>query len=194
MRAVLISAMISWVIAGGGAFAGDRMSATIDVNIRSGPGANYPIVEILHAGETVATRACPGANGWCNVVAPGGGEGWISAKFLSPVGQGAPAPSGSTAASAPPSPSTGNIDTTTTSAVPSVGAPSSLILPEAVRKYVATHRPLSVDLSGEPAVGASVPADVRLRDIPGSRYQYVYVQGRPVFVDAQTRRIVKVEP
>ena len=74
-----------------------------------------------------------------------------------------------------------------------LGSPASLALPDAVRKYVATHRPLSVDLGGDPKVGGAIPADIRLRDIPGSRYRYLYVDNHPVFVDGETRQIVQVE-
>jgi hypothetical protein len=95
--------------------------------------------------------------------------------------------------SAPPATSPGQIDTTTTAAVPTVGAPASQDLPDTVRKYVTTHRPVSIDLGGEPKVGGTIPTDIRLRDIPGSRYRYVYVEGRPVFVDGETRQIVQIE-
>jgi hypothetical protein len=58
---------------------------------------------------------------------------------------------------------------------------------------VSTHRPVSVNMDGEPKVGGTIPADIRLREIPGSRYRYVYVEGHPVFVDGDTRQIVQVE-
>jgi Protein of unknown function (DUF1236)/Bacterial SH3 domain len=196
MKTVLFCAStIAGMVACGGAIAGERYAATIDVNIRSGPGANYPIVEILHSGETIAATKCD--TGWCSVTAPGGGEGWIASRFLAPRGSAAfdagPTPDHAAPNSVSAAPSTASVDTTTTSAVPTVGSPAALALSDAARKYVTTHRPVSVDLGGEPQVGSTIPTDIRLRDIPGSRYQYVYVDGRPIFVDGETRQIVQVE-
>jgi hypothetical protein len=195
MKTVFLTAMTGWVLAGGTAFAGERLSAAIDVNIRSGPGAKYPIVTVLHAGDAILSRQCGEQSGWCSVAMPGGGEGWIASKFLSPAAQGtADASLRNDAASAKAATPAGIDTTTTTASIPEVGSPASLVLPDAVSKFVATHRPLSIDLGAEPTVGSILPADVRLRDIPGSRYQYVYVQGHPVFVDGQSRRVMKVEP
>jgi uncharacterized protein YraI len=197
MKTVLLSAtLIGLTAAATPAMAAERYAARIDVNIRSGPGANYPIVEILHSGEAVTATQCDA--GWCSVAAPGGGVGWIALRFLSPGGPAASDPASATGhaapiGSAPQAPSPGRIDTTTTASVPTVGAPASLALPDTVRKYVTTHRPVSIDLGGEPKVGGTIPADIRLRDIPGSRYRYVYVDEHPVFVDGETRQIVQVE-
>ena len=68
----------------------------------------------------------------------------------------------------------------------------SISLPDTVRKYVRTHKPLSIEFEAEPIIGAIVPVGARLRDIPGYHFQYVYVKGRPVFVDGRSRRIVHV--
>ena len=196
MKTVLFSStLLGWTAATTVALAAGNYATTIDVNIRSGPGANYPIVEVLHAGETIASQKCDA--GWCSVTAPGGAAGWIALRFLSPKGPAASDPATTTArvtaATGTPATSSGLIDTTTTAAVPTVGAPVSLALPETARKYVTTHRPLSIELGGEPKVGGMIPTNVRLRDIPGSRYRYVYVDGHPVFVDGETRQIVQVE-
>ena len=88
----------------------------------------------------------------------------------------------------------GTLVTTTIEPVPDVGAPGSLVLTDQVRKYVATHRPLSIELGAMPMVGNNIPPSIRLRDIPGSPFRYVYVDGQPVFVDAQSRLIVQVGP
>ena len=88
----------------------------------------------------------------------------------------------------------GTLVTTTIASVPDVGAPGSIVLTDQVRKYVATHRPLPIDLDAMPMVGNNIPPSIRLRDIPGSPFRYVYVDGQPVFVDAQSRLIVQVGP
>ena len=73
-----------------------------------------------------------------------------------------------------------------------LSAPPPSSLPDLVRKYVRTHKPLSIEFGAEPIIGAIVPVGARLRDIPGYHFQYVYVKGRPVFVDGQSRRVVRV--
>ena len=88
----------------------------------------------------------------------------------------------------------GTLVTTTIASMPDVGPPGSLVLTDQVRKYVATHRPLSIELDSMPMVGNNIPPTIRLRDIPGSPFGYVYVDGQPVFVDAQSRLIVQVGP
>lgn len=186
MRTAFHFATLIATLASGAAAAAERYAATIDVNLRSGPGANYPIVEILRSGDTITATACE--SGWCMVPTPGGGQAFVAARFLSRE-HATPVPAGSDISPATPA----VLDTTTTASVPPVVSAASPSLPDTALKYVATHRPLSVDLGYEAQVGAAIPADIRLRDIPGSRYQYVYIDDRPVFVDGQTRRIVKVE-
>lgn len=189
-KAALFSAAAIGSLAAGAAAAGDRYTAAIDVNIRSGPGADYPIVEVLPAGDAIRTMKCEA--GWCSV-ATFSGAGFIAARFLSREGA---APENRAAANSggPAVAPRAALDATTTASVPAVDPPTYLELPDSALKYVATHRPISVDLGYEARVGEAIPAEIRLRDIPGSRYQYVYVDDRPVFVDGQSRRIVKVEP
>ena len=56
-----------------------------------------------------------------------------------------------------------------------------------------TTNPLDpVYLEGNLAVGAGIPEDITLSAVPNYRYQYVYVNDRPVLVDPATRRIVYV--
>ena len=41
-------------------------------------------------------------------------------------------------------------------------------------------------------VGASLPETVTLAEVPDYEYRYVYVNGQPVLVEPQSRRIVYV--
>jgi len=61
-------------------------TAQSDVNLRSGPGPEYPVVGVLRAGETVDVAGCTGS--WCRVRAPGG-VGFASRNYLAMAG-GAP--------------------------------------------------------------------------------------------------------
>ena len=55
--------------------------ATASVNVRSGPGTQYGVVDTLYPGETVNIETCQ-SNGWC-LIAHTGPDGWVSARYLS---------------------------------------------------------------------------------------------------------------
>ncbi len=54
--------------------------ATTAVNVRSGPGTGYGVVDTLTPGEVVDATECQ-ANGWC-YVAHDGPDGWVSGSYL----------------------------------------------------------------------------------------------------------------
>lgn len=54
--------------------------ATGSVNVRSGPGTGYRVVDQLRRGERVDVVGCRGS--WCRVV-KSGPDGWVSANYLS---------------------------------------------------------------------------------------------------------------
>lgn len=53
--------------------------ATGSVNVRSGPGTQYRVVDTLRRGEMVDVVNCRGS--WCRVV-KAGPDGWVSANYL----------------------------------------------------------------------------------------------------------------
>lgn len=53
--------------------------ATGNVNVRSGPGTGYRVVDTLRRGETVDIQYCRGS--WC-FVDKRGPSGWVSANYL----------------------------------------------------------------------------------------------------------------
>lgn len=54
--------------------------ATASVNVRSGPGPGYTILDTLRAGEAVEIDRCV-SSGWC-YVQKSGPDGWVSARYL----------------------------------------------------------------------------------------------------------------
>jgi len=54
--------------------------ATSNVNVRSGPGTSYRVIDTLQRGQRVDIRQCQGS--WCFVSKPGP-NGWVSANYLS---------------------------------------------------------------------------------------------------------------
>lgn len=57
---------------------------TSNINVRSGPGTNYGVVDTVRAGAQVDVQQCQGS--WCFIAKPGP-DGWVSAGFLSAGGR-----------------------------------------------------------------------------------------------------------
>ncbi|MCF6327739.1 MAG: SH3 domain-containing protein [Devosiaceae bacterium] len=53
--------------------------ATLALNVRTGPGTEYSVVDTLSAGEGVSVNQC--ANDWC-YIAGEGATGWVAQRFL----------------------------------------------------------------------------------------------------------------
>jgi len=75
LRAVAIGAAVTAVSAGA-AFAA---VATSSVNVRTGPGTGYRVVDQLSRGESVAVTDQEG--GWCEI-SHRGPDGWVSCSYL----------------------------------------------------------------------------------------------------------------
>lgn len=90
-RKIIISTLASiGILASTGAVFAVPASATTALNVRSGPGTGFNVLDKLHAGEAVEVTECV-SNGWCRIE-HNGPDGWVSANYLQ-----APAPT-------PPSP------------------------------------------------------------------------------------------
>jgi uncharacterized protein YraI len=61
------------------AYAGTEAFATATVNVRSGPGTGYRVVDALRPGEAVEIRNCSG--NWCHVI-KSGPDGWVAKSYL----------------------------------------------------------------------------------------------------------------
>jgi uncharacterized protein YraI len=59
-------------------------TVTNDLNLRAGPGTNYPVVDTMPAGAHVNIRNCAGS--WCRVSFRGE-RGWASASYLGQGGR-----------------------------------------------------------------------------------------------------------
>jgi len=70
---------------GGGGIGGGNAVATANLNLRSGPGTRYRVIDILQRGQTVRVSSCQG--GWCRVNASGL-NGWAAQNYLARVGTG----------------------------------------------------------------------------------------------------------
>ncbi|HEY6630363.1 MAG TPA: DUF1236 domain-containing protein [Rhizobiaceae bacterium] len=205
----------------GAAFAQSAVVATTDLNVRSGPSPQHPVVGVLGAGQSVQLDGCMQGSKWC-VVALEGGQGWVYSDYLTGDFGGQqivlterPADSGVRVVEAPADVdggATGAVTGGVTGAVAGalIGGPVGAVVgggagfvaggaagqvidpPERVRTYVSSNQIDPVYLDGEVVVGAGLPETVVLRDIPDYEYRYVYVNGQPVLVEPSSRRIVYV--
>ncbi|MCZ4271481.1 SH3 domain-containing protein [Maritalea porphyrae] len=82
-------AATSIIITTGASFATDAQ-ATTALNVRSGPGTSYGVVDTLTPGERVEVNECA-TNGWCYIEHTGP-DGWVSSNYLSPVSGGSAEP------------------------------------------------------------------------------------------------------
>jgi len=64
-------------------------------------------------------------------------------------------------------------------------------VPQQTRDYVIANPSDPVVIDGDVSQGFVVPEDVELRPIPDSpQYGYVYVNGRPVIVSLENRKVI----
>ncbi|MGX5801638.1 DUF1236 domain-containing protein [Bradyrhizobium sp. Arg314] len=201
MNRVLFPALAGALLAmSGTALADTAVSAVADLNVRAGPGPQYPVIGVLAAGQSATLTGCIENSKWCTI-AEAGGNGWVYSDYVTGDFGGSrvvltrrPADAG-IAVVAPPTDNVYTTDIYTGAIVPgddpdaieSIGRP-----PAEVGTYVAAHRVDPVYLDGEVVTGATLPDTVELREIPDYRYRYVYVNNQSALVDPGTRRIVYV--
>ncbi len=201
----------------GAALAQSSVTAITDLNVRAGPGPNFPVVGMLGVGQSAGLEGCLQDSKWCKVA-----DGWVYSDYLTGDYGGAqvvlterPADSGVQIVEAPADQGGGDAGAVSggvTGAVAgaiiggpigaAVGGAAGVIAggaagtvidpPEQVRTYITSNQGDPVYLDGEVVVGASLPETVQLREIPDYEYRYVYVNGQPVLVDASSRQIVYV--
>jgi uncharacterized protein YraI len=205
MKNILVSAGAgAALLAFAGVAAADTMvSATTDLNVRAGPGPEYQVIGVLGAGQQAPLTGCLQNSRWCTV-STASGNGWVYSDYLAAEEQGqrvviARRPTGITVPVVTYDGPAAQVDTTVTSDI--VGPDDGIAVdntigtiepPNEVRTYVVDHRSDPVYLNGEVVVGAGLPDNVELTEIPDYQYRYVDVNGQPVLVDPQTRRIVHI--
>lgn len=197
MKRVLFPALAGALLAmSGAALADTPVSAVADLNVRAGPGPQYPVIGVLAAGQSATLTGCIENSKWCTI-AEAGGKGWVYSDYVT-------AEFGSSRVVVTRRPADADIqvvapptddlysDSYTGAIV--TGDPLDPIArpPAEVGTYVTTHRVDPVYLDGEVVTGATLPDTVELREIPDYNYRYVYVNNQPALVDPGTRRIVYV--
>ena len=213
-RKFFVPAAVAIAMALPGAAAAEVMaSATTDLNIRSGPGPQYPVIGVINSGGQATIAGCMGGSQWCSVN-HNGVDGWAYSAYLTSDVSGAPVVIAEHRSDIglPVVTYEGSADATVTGAVGGalagalIGGPvgaavggvagaatGAMIDPPAeVRTHVTANQVQPVYLEGEVVVGAALPETVELRPIPDYEYSYVYVNGQPVLVEPASRQIVYV--
>lgn len=198
MKRILFPAVAGALVAmSGAAFADTPVSAVTDLNVRAGPGPQYPVIGVLAAGQSATLNGCIENSKWCTI-AEANGQGWVYSDYVTADFGGnavvltrRPADAGITVVEAPED--SNDYPDTYTGAIIAAEPMDAIDRPPAeVRTYIDTNRLDPVYLDGEVVTGATLPDTVELREIPDYRYRYVYVNGQPALVDPSTRRIMYV--
>ena len=219
---LLASVAVAVMTLSGTAFAQQAVVASTDLNVRSGPGPQYPVIGVIGVDEQATLMGCVEGSQWCQVTAAGV-EGWAYSDYL--IGDNAgvevvvtqrPAemevpvvvyedegPETSTvsgvaggAAGAIAGAIVGGPIGAAVGGIAgaaSAGAAGSALDPAPeVRTYIEQNPVDPVYLEGEVVVGASLPETVEVYEVPEYEYRYVYVNGQPVLVEPETREIVYI--
>ncbi|ESW65582.1 DUF1236 domain-containing protein [Mesorhizobium sp. C280B] len=198
MKRILFPAVAGALIAmSGSALADTAVSAITDLNVRAGPGPQYPVIGVLAAGQSATLDGCIANSKWCTI-AEANGQGWVYSDYVTADFGGSrvvltqrPA-SADIAVVTPPADSVEYSDSYTGAIVAGEAIEPIRRPPAEIRTYVRTHRLDPVYLEGEVVTGATLPDTVELREIPDYDYRYVYVNGQPALIDPDTRRIMYV--
>ncbi len=112
------------------------VTATLPLNVRSGPGVSNPIIAVMLEGDSAEKGRVSG--NWCEVTLPNGTKGWASMTYLSGVGQKPTAsPGGSSAALPSPVPA----QTPAPSMAAQTASPTASPRPQATPPAHATPKP-----------------------------------------------------
>jgi uncharacterized protein YraI len=175
-------------------------SPTGHLNVRSGPGFQYPVVGEMQQNVPAAVTGCIQDYTWCGV-ALGGVTGWASAEYLVTDAGGKPTNLQVSGAQLgiPIVVATGVGAVVATPPVgamvavpPTVGVVEPIAPPPEVLSYVTAQPIQPVIVNGEVMVGATLPAAVPVYPVPASPYVYSYVNGQRVLVEPAARTIVYV--
>ena len=88
-RILATAAFIGALAISGAASAQTAATATTDLNIRSGPGPQHPVVGYIKANEGVTLSGCMEGSKWC-AVDHNGAQGWVYSDYLAADVGGAP--------------------------------------------------------------------------------------------------------
>ncbi|MCB1499772.1 MAG: DUF1236 domain-containing protein [Bauldia sp.] len=169
--------------------------STAHLNLRSGPGTQYPVVGLIEYNAAADITGCIADWTWCSVNV-GGASGWVSAEYLVIDNGGQVQQIDGPDSGIPVVEAEGVAEVIAPATVGVVvGAKGKVeaIVPEpAVLEYIAATPVDPYAVEGEIVVGAVLPEQVTLYEVPGSPYGYTIVNGNKVLVDVTSRAVVYI--
>lgn len=210
-----IASMVSvtaLILGSGAALADTSAKAMTDLNLRTGPGPMFKIVDVIKADESVMVTGCVETADWCKVVLEGR-EGWSYAPYLvlevseSALDEAVEAESVAVVEFSDKSDEaalvSGGLGAVAGALVAGPagavaggvlgGIAGDLAVKPEVKVYATEHPVEPVILNGEAVVGAKVPSDVTVYEMPEfAEYAYLNVNGDTVIIDSDTRKIVDI--
>jgi len=209
-----LGAALAVTLLSSGAYAQSTASAWTDLNLRAGPGPQFEIIGVIPANGEVAVEGCLEVASWCKVTHDGM-DGWASGDYLTTMVAEAPVAiypnreavkvgtvvyedteAQSTAAGGAAGAIAGALIGGPVGAVVGgiigVGAGAAADPGPTVTTYVQENPSDIIYLDGEVVIGAGVPETVTLTEVPDSTYSYAYINGVPVIVEREGRRIVRI--
>lgn len=223
MRKLFATTTIAALTLSGAAFAQTMATAGTDLNLRAGPGVQHAVTGVIPGGDEVSVTGCIESANWREVThgeATGWAYGdYLAAKVgeefqpLYPNRQAVgvaviEAPVVEAAAAAEPTATDTAVAGATGAAMGALvagplgavvgaaagGAAVELDAPDpAVQTYVVANPQEAVVLDGEVVLGAGVPENVTVHDVPDfPDYRYVNINGQTVLVNPDDRKIVYI--
>jgi uncharacterized protein YraI len=193
---IAVAAAVVSLLSAGPAFAISGYS-TAHLNLRAGPGTQYPIVGVMEYNVRSQITGCIADYSWCAITVAGL-NGWASAEYLV-VDEGGSilqVDEQGAATGIPVVEAVGVAEVVapaTVGVVVGAGGHVAAIIPEpAVIEYISATPVNPFSVAGEVVVGAVLPAQVTLYQVPGSVYGYTVVNGIKVLVDVNSRAIVYI--
>jgi uncharacterized protein YraI len=164
--------------------------ATAHLNSRTGPGEQFPIAGEMKWESHGEVDVCTPDYVWCHITTANG-IGWAAAHYLADKGQ--PLSQLAPQSGVPVVAVEGLAFVGAVTPVPAGTALIEAIAPEAaVIEYVKATPVAPVHVTGEIVVGAILPAELVLYEVPSSPYQYAVVNTATVLVEPASRQVVYI--
>jgi SH3-like domain-containing protein len=85
MKKIAIGAAAALMLTGS-AYAQTMVTASTNLNVRSGPGSEHPVVGMIDVNSQATVQACQEGGNWCQV-SYRGTEGWVHSRYLATADQ-----------------------------------------------------------------------------------------------------------
>lgn len=213
IKSVLGAAFVATLLSSG-AQAQTTVVAWTDLNLRSGPGPQYQIIGMIPTNGEVMVDGCLETASWCKVT-HAGMVGWASGDYLTTTIDATPVAiypnrdtvpvktivySDTSAESTAAGGATGAVAGAIIAgpvgalvgAIVGASAGAAVDPGPTVTSYVRENPQDVIYVDGEVVVGAGLPETVTLTEVPDSTFSYAYINGVPVVVEREGRRIVQI--